>query len=207
MKIRAPRVDYFNKVFGQLTVINWLGDSKWECRCSCGNITKVFTSNLTSGHTISCGCYKPDISTHGKTETKEYSIWSNIKTRCYNKNSLDYPRYGGRGITMCIDWLDSFERFFEDMGICPENLSLERIDNDRGYYKENCKWATKKEQSYNRRSNRIIEYNGVSKPLKLLCEDLNVSYKLVHLRLSKGWTIKEAIETRKLEKHEHRGLL
>lgn len=158
--------------FGRLTVIREVegiifGKNKkqrvqrqFECRCDCGNITVVQIRNLRGGKTKSCGCYSKDrkieVSTkHNMHRTSEYKTWLGMKQRCYNKNTTRYDYYGGRGITVCKRWLESFENFYEDMGPKPgPDYSIDRIDNDLlidGYSKGNCRWATKFEQVQNRR--------------------------------------------------------
>lgn len=103
------------------------------------------------------------IKTHGMTNTSEYRSWHHMKGRCLNPKDYDYKNYGGRGIDICQDWVDSFESFYKDMGPKPSrNHSLERIDNSKGYNKENCKWATRKEQNNNQRKRRDgVKYTGV----------------------------------------------
>ncbi len=124
--------------------------------------------------------------THGLTETIEYSIWSNIKSRCYNPKSTYYKDYGGRGIKMCDGWLNSFELFLSDMGNRPsKDYSLDRIDNNKGYSKDNCKWSTWEEQCSNRRSNVMITYNGETKTMKQWCDVLGIPYKNTHKRIRK----------------------
>ena len=114
-------------------------------------------SHLRSGSTLSCGCYRKESNTtHGMTDTKEYELYIRIQDRCYNENHEAYRNYGGRGIAVCDRWKDSFENFYEDMGDKPgEDYSLDRIDNNKGYSPDNCKWATRKEQNRNRRGNKI----------------------------------------------------
>lgn len=101
------------------------------------------------GRCLQKGCAK-----HGMCGTREYSTWNSMITRCTNPNNKDYPNYGGRGITVCQEWLDSFEVFYRDMGDIPEGMSLDRVDNNKGYYKDNCKWSTNSEQKHNRRTFR-----------------------------------------------------
>ena len=138
----------------------------WLCICDCGNYVTVNSANLRRGFTKSCGCLKMEVNKqapikHGKRHTKEYNIWAGIKQRCRNQNSLAYKYYGARGINICDRWFDSFENFYTDMGDCPSKLhSIERVDNNLGYYKENCVWATCEEQANNKRNTRILEYNG-----------------------------------------------
>ena len=131
---------------------------------------------------------------HGLTKTKEHNIWCHMRRRCNNPKTHCYHRYGGRGITICDRWNNSFANFYEDMGKSPEGTSIERIDNNSGYFKENCKWATKTEQSNNRRTTHLETYKGETMPLKMLCKQFNVDYRRVWLRIKRGWSISNAIE-------------
>jgi hypothetical protein len=128
--------------------------AKWICQCECGNIVSYLSRDLSNkNHVISCGCahFK-----HGLYKTPEYNIWKGMKRRCYNKNYRQYKDYGGRGITICDRWLESFVNFYQDMGPRPNpNMNIERIDNNKGYEPSNCKWATTKEQNRNKNCNKI----------------------------------------------------
>ena len=129
----------------------------------------------------------------GCSNTPEYKVWNNLKNRCTNPNIPGYKNYGGRGITVCKDWYD-FSNFIKDMGKRPgENYSLDRINNDGNYCKDNCRWATKHEQVRNRRTNVYVEYKGKQRILKDLAIEVGLNYQLLQRRLSKGMSIEEAI--------------
>ena len=189
--------DITGKKFEFLTVLGYMGNGYWDCKCLCGNTKIVKTGKLSTGQVRSCGCLaKTNSIKHSATGTKEYISWSNIKARCNNPNSQAYKNYGARGITISENWSNSFEEFYKDMGNCPEGFSIERIDNNEGYSKDNCIWASSKTQSMNRRSNFIVTYKGEEKPLKQWCEDLNLGYKKVFARIRQlGWTVDEALST------------
>ncbi len=170
-------LDLASKQFGKLTVIERhpentnQGKSQWICECSCPPRNRVVVSsgNLTSGHTKSCGCLITEHcqtvllsshSTHGLSKTAEYNIWAGMKGRCHDPENKDYPAYGAKGITVCDRWQE-FEAFYEDMGPRPTSRhSIDRRENDKGYYPENCRWATKVEQANNRSSNVYYEVDG-----------------------------------------------
>lgn len=160
--------------FGELTIVGMAprrGTNKFVyCTCSCGNpeTIEVFIGNLGRGHTTSCGCvFREVITKHGLTNTLEYRVRTYMIQRCYNKNHDSYSDYGGRGITVCERWLESVENFIEDMGKCPEGLTLERIDVNGNYCPENCKWETASNQGYNK---RIRESNTSGRTGVYWCE-------------------------------------
>lgn len=166
------------------------------CKCDCGTLRNVIVKNLKTGISSSCGCIGSkkiiDRNTkHGKRYTKIWRVWRAMKTRCYNKNIIQYRDYGGRGIKVCDEWLN-FENFYKDMGEAPDGLSLDRINNNGDYCKENCRWSSVREQSRNRRSNRKI--NGVC--ISDISVNLGGKQSLVDKRLKRGWSTEKATTTK-----------
>lgn len=158
--------------FNKLTVVRPAGRDKhfnamYLCKCSCGNETSVRGFILLNGNTKSCGCLRRKhghTSSFGKRQmSPTYRSWDHMLNRCTNKNSHSFKNYGGRGITVCERWM-KFENFLEDMGIRPDGLTLDRTDNELGYFPENCRWATWKVQNNNRRNNISLQRNPLRRP-------------------------------------------
>jgi hypothetical protein len=196
--------------FGRLVVLSFSRifkkASRWIVRCDCGTIKEISGTSIRSGAVKSCGCLDREKKTkHGLYGTRTYHAWESIKARCHNENDKGYPRYGGRGIKVCDEWLHSFENFYRDMGEKPVgNYSIDRIKNDIGYQKDNCRWATSKEQANNRRTNVVIEIDGQKKNLSQWCELFGIHASTVQGRLRNGWSPKDAVTTpAKIRQHQH----
>lgn len=129
----------------------------------------------------------------GNSRTSEYAIWLSMKARCYNPLSKPYNNYGGRGITVCERWRESFQNFMEDMGPRPPGMTIERLDNNGIYAPSNCKWATRKEQGVNKRNNRLIEYHGRRLTLSQWASETNISRQTLYRRLLAGWSVEESL--------------
>ncbi len=191
--------DRIGSVFNRLTVINYQGQksnkSMWLCQCSCGLYIIPNSTDLERGHTKSCGCLDSEVArermtTHGQSYTREYNIWKGIKTRCLNPSHGDYKNYGAKGITISDEWAKDFNQFYTDMGQSPEkNSTVERIDNTKGYCKDNCKWATYREQSRNRISNRQLTYNGKTQCITDWDKEMGFKQGVIGKRLKRGWSL------------------
>jgi hypothetical protein len=188
--------DLTGRVFGRLTVVaraenigNW--QSRWTCRCSCdGKLVIVRAACITNGGTQSCGCLRQ---THGGSGTREYRIWLAMKMRCADQSQ---DNYGGRGISVCERWRDSFENFLADMGKCPSpDHSIDRFpDNDGNYEPGNCRWATAIEQMGNTRKNRMLTYKGETKHASEWARLIGMKVGTMMARLRKGWSDEKIIE-------------
>jgi len=206
-------IDLTGKKFGKLTVIELAdtdaGPKYWKCVCECGNTKTVSGGHLKSGNVKSCGCFLKDSKNtnirsaiaaakiantkHGKYGQRVYNTWSGMLGRCNNPSNKDFQSYGGRGIKVSKDW-ETFQNFYKDMGDPPEGHTLDRIDNNFGYCKENCRWATSITQARNRKNNRNFELSGETKTLAEWCEVFAINYETVTARLRKGLPIAEALK-------------
>lgn len=172
----------------------------WNVICDCGTEKVVYQNHVISGATRSCGCHKSRTTaernrTHDMSHTVTYHSWAAAKARTTCETNSYWDRYGGRGITFSERW-QSFENFLEDMGERPEGTSLDRIDNSKGYSKENCRWATDTEQARNKRNNRLLSYRGRNITLAEAVDITGLEYGTVQARLgSYGWTEAEALES------------
>lgn len=201
-------IDLTGKRFGKLMVIGGresiktLKESKprvyWDCLCDCGNQVKIRGDQLKNGHTNSCGCYEYRCGVkHNLSNTKLHYIYKSMKNRCFNKNVTGFNRYGGRGITICEEWENSFKSFY-DWSIkngYVEGLSIDRINNNGNYEPANCRWVTKQDQANNTSSNVLVSYFNEYITLSELSIRIGIKYKTVHARYKKGWSIEKIINT------------
>lgn len=210
--MQKTRSKLVNKTFGLLRVKAYSdtrhGHARWQCRCRCGRFVVVYGLGLTSGKTKSCGCLRSKMRAesnverriHGKAGTWLYRIWTGIKTRCFNERDKAFPKYGGRGIGMHAPWVTSFSEFqayIEKLGPRPSRMhSLDRRENDEGYAPGNLRWATKREQACNTRSNVRIEFRGESRTLSEWSAMIGISGTALRNRL-KRWPLEEALTRKK----------
>lgn len=208
--------------FGKLVVLEKMETIKsramWLCECDCGNTKVCVGKELRNGKNTTCGCgpierfrnYNKDHpverrrmadehKTHGMSGTRLYKVWTGMKARCHNKNHSAYKNYGGRGIELAEEWND-FQTFYNDMvSEYVKDYTIERIDNNKGYSKDNCKWISRVEQSKNRRNNRYFTNNGETLTLTDLCKAKNLNYHTMVSRLNTGMDIDIAISKPVLE--------
>lgn len=209
----ANLIDLTGQRFGKLIVLrraenyvrsNGHKESTWVCCCECGNEITVTRTNLKRAR--SCGCSKGKyISdskiTHGMSNSRLYRIWQNMKNRCYNPNVDRYDRYGGRGITVCEKWRDSFEAFYKwaiDNGYSDE-LSIDRKDVNGNYTPDNCRWISMDKQADNKLNSRIFEYNGEAHTVSEWSKILGISRDIIWNRIKRGWDI-ERVFTQPIRK-------
>lgn len=209
--MRKNFIDMTGQRIGRLTVVQRApqndakGTAMWICVCDCGETRTLRGAVLRSGKTVSCGCYNRDRQTsHGGSKTRLYQIWINMRRRCTDQREKDYPRYGGRGITICPEWSASFETF-RDWALANgyrNDLTLERRNNDGPYSPENCKWATLQEQANNRRDNVTVTVNGKTHTLAEWERILGIRYGALRDLKSDGKNLKMVIETAIPEREE-----
>lgn len=196
-------IDMTGKKFGRLTVLekaysNKKGTVYWKCKCDCGAETVKSGTLIRLGKTTSCGCLHKELlskqsKTHGMGKTKINYVWLDMKSRCKNPNHKRYKDYGGRGITYQPSW-ESFESFYNDMKeTYQEGLTLDRINNDEGYSKANCRWVTMLKQNNNKRNSVFETVNGITATRSELCDLFGVPRCTFYWRINHGYTVEEAI--------------
>lgn len=194
--------DLTGQKFGKLTAIKRVEDriyssgkhsSMWLCDCDCGNTKIVSRSALTKGETKSCGCLKGE--SHNMSDSRIYEIWRGMIRRCEDDKRKDYIIYGGRGISVCDEWKNSFNKFYNwsiNNGY-NDSLTIERNDVNGNYEPSNCRWATKEEQANNRRDNQFLTYDGKTQTISQWAKELNVNESTLRNRMQRGWSDEEII--------------
>lgn len=189
--------------FGRLLVgeriyPNQNGNTVWSCTCDCGNTKIVTAIQLRVGRTQSCGCLRRDrtleaVVTHGRSKTRVYEIWAGMIRRCEDASHKNYDRYGGRGIKVCERWRSNFKDFLDDMGEPPQGHTIERKNNDGNYEPNNCKWASRKDQSRNTSKSILVDLGGQTMSLPEACEAVGLRYNSVYMRMRRGMPFSDAI--------------
>lgn len=175
------------------------GINKILCRCECGAQKEIKVYTLRKGQSRSCGCLHKEMmanrwKTHGHSQMREWRIWFAMKQRCYTKTHVYYRRYGGRGISVCEEWRNSFDAFFRDMGKCPKGMTLDRINNNGNYEPGNCRWATSDEQNNNRRDNRLLSAFGKTQTMMRWAKEYGIRFGTLSERLRRGFmSVEDAI--------------
>lgn len=199
----SKMVDMTGKKFGQLTVVKFSHTKNkkayWECTCDCGSTCVKSGQDVRRGHTKSCGCLIVDKATaestiHGMSGTPTYESWRCMLQRCYNPKTNRYKAYGARGITVCDEW-KTFAGFFNDMGLRPAGSSIDRINVNGNYCKENCRWATNEQQFANKTDNHYLTLNNETKTIAQWRDVTGLTRSTITGRLSNGWTIEQTLTT------------
>lgn len=205
--------DLAGRKFGLWNVIERSKNHKkgmiYKCLCDCGTTREIAAYELVGGKSKSCGCNSiVAITTHGKSRERIYRTYQGMKRRCFDKNDINYSRYGARGIAVCDEWLGEHgaENFIEwaFKNGYDENLTIDRIDNNGNYEPSNCRWVTMKEQGNNRRTNAIYEINGETHTISEWSEITGIGYATLRNRFVNGWSLEEAITKPVEQKYSHK---
>lgn len=195
-------MELIGKKFNKLTVIEKLENNYYLCKCDCGNTKKIRKDHIINKTIKSCGCLQRKVAKklstkHNLSNSKLYKVWGGIKERCLNKNNKSYKNYGGRGITVCKEWLDDFMSFYQWAIIngYKNNLSIDRIDVNGNYEPSNCRWITQKQQCNNTRVNVTIIFNNEIHTLSQWAEITGISYSALRHRIQRNWTVEKALTT------------
>ena len=194
--------DITGQTFGRLTVVrrapNRGHHTMWECQCECGGTTVVSASDMKrdgAKAVRSCGCAQY-VRTHGLSHSPEYVAWVNMCARCHNPKNPRFKQYGGRGISVCAEWRESFESFIAALGRRPSpSHSLDKINNDGNYEPGNVRWATRQEQIYNCQRTHHVVVDGQVRAVGLLAKQVGMHPDTVIWRLTQGWSLDEALST------------
>lgn len=199
MAVNGRAKDLTGQTFNHWKVLEMVdnlssGARYYLCQCVCGKKSSIRGHSLTSGGSESCGCVSGKGVRHLMSKTRVYKTWTSMKHRCNNKDAVNYETYGGRGISVCERWNESFEEFYKDMGDRPKNTSIDRIDPNGNYEPSNCRWADKTTQDENKRKSVKVIIGDEERNITRLCRDYGVSRSTVQKRLALGMTFEEAIK-------------
>ncbi len=197
--------DLSGQIFGRSVAIAPVdvdtgGNTIWLCVCHCGGFFTRAANDLKKPARHACGCLGSNAS-HGLLDSREYHTWKGLIQRCTNPSNHNYPNYGGRGITVCKSWRQSFTAFYTDMGDKPVGASIDRINNNGPYSPENCRWASRTEQANNRRvarmssRSRLISYNGEARTIAEWARHLGLPDSRLRSRFKDGWSVERALQT------------
>jgi hypothetical protein len=200
MVMSMKLIDRVGHTYGRLKVLSRAPNAskadtnaRWNCQCECGKFSLAYGQDLAKGKVKSCGCLNAEqIKKHGHSRKPVYSVWRQLFQRCENPDAPSYKNYGARGITVCDEWRD-FNVFLADMGFPAKGMTLDRIDNSKGYSKQNCRWATYGQQTNNSRANVRLELNGKTRTMAEWAKHLNISRDSIHGRLRRGWSVEMAL--------------
>lgn len=198
-------IDLTGRRFGRLVVIERSENSKdgkacWLCHCDCGKNVTVRGKDLRTEKQVSCGCMKKERvaninKLHGQRNSRLYRIWCAMKCRTQNSNAWNYKYYGGKGVSICPEWHKSFmlfQKWAMNNGY-NDNLTIERIDNDKGYSPDNCRWIEQQEQKNNTSRNIFLTFNGETNSIARWAKKLKIGYSTIYARLKRGWTVEQAL--------------
>lgn len=199
----SKAIDLSGEKFGRLTVLKRIGStdnkkSLFLCKCECGNEVKVIGGNLTSGTTTSCGCYKIELRHKSANPQRRRlkRIYRLMKLRCFDETNKSFKDYGGRGITVCKEWMESFDNFYSwsiSNGY-NDKLTIDRINNDCNYEPSNCRWATYEEQANNTRKNRLVEYKGEKMSVSMFARSIGQKPRNVNYLIHRGYSTEQICE-------------
>ena len=196
--VKSDPLPFIENRLGEIQVTNkYKVNKRYHAHfiCHCGKKFSADYYSITSKHSISCGCYRKKQvtnATHNMSNSREYESWSCMLSRCNNPRTNRSKSYVLKGITYAKEW-SNFENFYKDMGNRPIGTSLDRIDNDKGYTKSNCRWATNIEQARNKSNTKYVVYEGKKMPMIEVCDILKLNYNTLNSRLNRGATFEEAI--------------
>lgn len=202
-------IDMVGRKYGKLVVLRENGRShnrsvKWECICDCGKVVTVDGTSLRNGHTTSCGCNRyRKLNKYSIIHKRLYQIWASMKDRCSNPNNSNYKWYGGKGISVCDEWKNNFETFYNwsiENGYIEDAerglYTIDRIDTEGDYAPSNCRWVDTKKQSRNKTNNHYLTYNGVTKTLTDWADEVGILATTIDSRIRKhGWSVEKALTT------------